>query len=67
MKMMLNKNELKVLDNMDLTGVRNPALIQLQTQRRLTRQLKEQFGQDANTHIMKLLGKGADDDGDRFR
>ena len=53
-RMMLNKNELKVLDNMDLTGVRNPALIQLQLQRRLSKQLQEQFGPTVNEHMTKL-------------
>lgn len=62
-QMMLNKNELKVLDNMDLTGVRNPALIQLQAQRKMARRLQEQFGPDVNEHMSKLilLEKGDDD------
>lgn len=56
-RMMLNKNELKILDNMDLTGVRNPALIQLQLQRRLVKQLQEQFGPNEPMAKLKLLGK----------
>lgn len=56
---MLNKTELKILDNMDLTGVRNPALIQLQLKRRLAKQLQEQFGPMVNEPMTKLrlLGK----------
>ena len=56
-RMMLNKNELKILDNMDLTGVRNPALIQLQLQRRLVKQLQEQFGTNEPMAKLRLLGK----------
>mgnify|MGYP000898073000 CR=1 FL=1 len=67
---MFNKNELKILDNMDLTGVRNPALIQLQLQRRVAKQLQEQFGPNVNEHMAKLrlLGKGDDEcNGDNIR
>ena len=56
-RLMLNKNELKILDNMDLTGVRNPALIQLQLQRRLVKQLQEQFGPNEPMAKLRLLGK----------
>ena len=54
---MFNKTELKILDNMDLTGVRNPALIQLQLQRRLVKQLQEQFGPNEPMAKLRLLGK----------
>lgn len=66
---MFNKTELKILDNMDLTGVRNPALIQLQLQRRVAKQLQEQFGPDVNEHISKLIlsGKGDDCSGNDVR
>ena len=43
---------------MDLTGVRNPALIQLQLQRRLVKQLQEQFGPNEPMAKLRLLGKG---------
>ena len=61
---MLNKTELKILDNMDLTGVRNPALIQLQLQRRLSKQLQKQFGHTINEPMarLRLLGKGNKED-----
>ena len=61
---MLNKTELKILDNMDLTGVRNPALIQLQLQRRVAKRLQEQFGPIVNEPMAKLilLGKGDKED-----
>ena len=66
---MFNKTELKILDNMDLTGVRNPALIQLQLQRRVAKQLQEQFGPDVNKHMAKLilLGKGDEYNGNDVR
>lgn len=66
---MLNKTELKILDNMDLTGVRNPALIQLQLQRRLSKQLQEQFGPTVNEPMAKLrlLGKGDEYNGNDVR
>lgn len=66
-RMMLNKNELKILDNMDLTGVRNPALIQLQLQRRLVKQLQEQFGPNEPMAKLKLLGKGDEYNGNNVR
>lgn len=66
-RMMLNKNELKILDNMDLTGVRNPALIQLQLQRRLVKQLQEQFGPNEPMAKLKLLGKGDEYNGNNIR
>lgn len=66
-RMMLNKNELKILDNMDLTGVRNPALIQLQLQRRLVKQLQEQFGPNEPMAKLKLLGKGDEYNGNDVR
>lgn len=66
-RMMLNKNELKVLDNMDLTGVRNPALIQLQLQRRLVKQLQEQFGPNEPMAKLRLLGKGDEYNGNNVR
>lgn len=65
--MMLNKNELKILDNMDLTGVRNPALIQLQLQRRLVKQLQEQFGPNEPMAKLRLLGKGDKYNGNNVR
>ena len=66
---MLNKTELKILDNMDLTGVRNPALIQLQLQRRLVKQLQEQFGPTVNGPMAKLrlLRKGDENNGNNVR
>ena len=66
---MLNKTELKILDNMDLTGVRNPALIQLQLQRRLVKQLQEQFGPTVNEPMatVRLLGKGDENNGNNVR
>lgn len=66
-RMMLNKNELKILDNMDLTGVRNPALIQLQLQRRLSKQLQEQFGPNESMAKLRLLGKGDEYNGNDVR
>lgn len=42
---------------MDLTGVRNPALIQLQLQRRVATQLREQFGPNESMAKLRLLGK----------
>lgn len=66
-RMMLNKNELKILDNMDLTGVRNPALIQLQLQRRLVKQLQEQFGPNEPMAKLRLLGKGDENNGNNVR
>lgn len=64
---MLNKTELKILDNMDLTGVRNPALIQLQLQRRLVKQLQEQFGPNEPMAKLRLLGKGDEYNGNDVR
>ena len=66
---MFNKTELKILDNMDLTGVRNPALIQLQLKRGVAKQLQEQFGPEVNEHMAKLilLGKGDECNGNDTR
>ena len=64
---MFNKTELKILDNMDLTGVRNPALIQLQSQRRLVKQLQEQFGPNEPMAKLRLLGKGDENNGNNVR
>ena len=52
---------------MDLTGVRNPALIQLQLQRRLVKQLQEQFGPNEPMAKLRLLGKGDEYNGNNVR
>lgn len=64
-QMVLNKNELKVLDNMDLTGVRNPLLIQLQLRRRIAKQLQEQFGPEANEIMSRLTRLGEREEEDK--
>lgn len=64
---MFNKTELKILDNMDLTGVRNPLLIQLQLRIRIAKQLQEQFGPNESMAKLKLLGKGDEYNGNNVR
>ena len=51
--MYFNNDELNVLDNMDLTGVRNPLLIQLQLRRQLAKVRQEEADQARQLRIEK--------------
>lgn len=51
--MYFNNDELNVLDNMDLTGVRNPLLIQLQLRRQLAKVRQEEIDQARQLRIQK--------------
>ena len=51
--MYFNNDELNVLDNMDLTGVRNPLLIQLQLRRQLAKVRQEEIDQARQLRIEK--------------
>lgn len=51
--MYFNNDELNVLDNMDLTGVRNPLLIQLQLRRQLAKVRREDIDQARQLRIEK--------------
>lgn len=51
--MYFNNDELNILDNMDLTGVRNPLLIQLQLRRQLAKVRQEEADQARQLRIEK--------------
>lgn len=51
--MYFNNDELNILDNMDLTGVRNPLLIQLQLRRQLAKVRQEEIDQARQLRIEK--------------
>ena len=53
--MYFNNDELNILDNMDLTGVRNPLLLQLQLRRQLAKVRQEEIDQARQLRIEKRI------------